>query len=77
MPRGRQDIVIPKLIPGEQVTISYLYFPPMTFDQVNDGIKCDQGFAQAIPVLPRRYFGIMAVTFMLFRFGAWLYTLAR
>jgi hypothetical protein len=53
MPRGRQDIVIPKLISGEQVTISYLYFPPMTFDQVNDGIKCDQGFA---PVLPRRIY---------------------
>jgi hypothetical protein len=29
MPRGRQDVVIPKLIPDEQVTISYLYLQLM------------------------------------------------
>lgn len=51
---GTQDIVIPTLVPGEEITISYLYFPPMTFAQVNAGIKSDQGFAQQIPVLLQR-----------------------
>jgi hypothetical protein len=54
LPNGSQDIVIPNLIPGEQLTISYLYFPPLTYDQINQGIKCDQGFAHAIPVLLQR-----------------------
>ena len=51
---GSQDIVIPVLVPGEQITISYLYFPPVTVDQVNAGIKSDQGFSQQIPVLLQR-----------------------
>jgi len=53
---GTKDIVIPKLVPGEQITISYLYFHPVTFNQINDGIKCDQGFAQQIPVLLQRQY---------------------
>ena len=53
---GGRDIVIPTLVPGEQITISYLYFPPVTVAQVNAGIKCDQGFAQAIPVLLQRQY---------------------
>jgi hypothetical protein len=56
LPDGSKDIVIPTLIPGEQLTISYLYFPPLTFAQVNQGIKCDQGFAHVIPVLLQRQF---------------------
>ena len=56
LPNGSQDIVIPILIPGEQITISYLYFPPVTYDQVNQGIKCDQGFAHAIPVVLQRQY---------------------
>lgn len=56
LPDGTKDIVIPKLIPGEQITISYFYFHPLTFNQINDGIKCDQGFAQQIPVLLQRQY---------------------
>ncbi|HXM83632.1 MAG TPA: hypothetical protein VN929_17100 [Burkholderiales bacterium] len=56
LPNGQQDIVIPTLVPGEQITISYLYFPPVTVAQVNAGIKCDQGFATPIPVLLQRQF---------------------
>jgi hypothetical protein len=47
---GSKDIVIPKLVPKEQITVSYLYFPPLTYDKTNAGIKCDQGFAQQITV---------------------------
>lgn len=56
LPDGSRDIVFPALIPGEQATISYLYFPPLTVENVNAGIKCDQGFAQAIPVLLQRQY---------------------
>jgi len=56
LPNGAKEIVIPSLVPGEQVTISYLYFPPWTVDQINDGVKCDQGFAQQIPVLLQRQY---------------------
>ena len=53
---GGRDIVIPTLVPGEEITISYVYFPPMTVAQVNAGIKCDQGIAQTIPVLLQRQY---------------------
>lgn len=56
LPDGTRDIVIPSLVPGEEVTVSYLYFPPLTAAGVNAGIKCDQGFAQAIPVLLQRQY---------------------
>lgn len=56
LPDGTRDIVIPTLVPGEEVTVSYLYFPPLTAAGVNAGIKCDQGFAQQIPVLLQRQY---------------------
>lgn len=56
LPDGSQDIVIPTLVPGEEITISYLYFPPVVVGQVNAGIKCDQGFANQITVLLQRQF---------------------
>jgi len=62
---GSSDIVIPTLVPDEQITISYLYFPPMTAFDINAGIKCDQGFARTIPVLLQRvyprWFNIISV----------------
>jgi hypothetical protein len=56
LPDGASDIIIPTLVPGEQVTISYLYFPPLTALNINAGIKYDQGFAKQIPVLLQRQF---------------------
>ncbi len=77
LPSGVRDIVIPTLVPGEQMTISYLYFPPLTVAQVNAGIKCDQGFAQAIPVLLQRqypkWFNVLASVLMLLGLVVGLY----
>jgi hypothetical protein len=53
LPDGSKDIVIPTLVPQEEITISYLYFPPIMAGDVNAGIKCDQGFAKQIAVLLR------------------------
>ena len=54
LPNQTKDILIPALVPGEEITISYLYFPPLTVAQVNAGIKSDQGFARHIAVLLQR-----------------------
>ena len=51
-PEGASEIVIPVLVPKEQITISYLYFPPLTWDQVNTNTKSDEGFAKILNVIP-------------------------
>jgi hypothetical protein len=56
LPNDAKEIIIPILVPGEQITISYLYFPPLTFRQIHAGIKHDQGFAQQINVLLQRQY---------------------
>lgn len=56
VPNSGQDIVVPILIPNQNLTVSYLYFPPITYAQVNSGVKCDQGFAIEIPVLLQRQY---------------------
>lgn len=81
LPNGERDIVIPTLVPGEQITISYLYFPPITVGQVNAGIKCDQGFAHAIPVLLQRQYprwvNVVAAALMLVGAVAIIYAVYR
>jgi hypothetical protein len=56
LPDGSRDIVIPTLVPGEEITVSYLYFPPLVVGQVNAGVKYDQGFANQITVLLQRQY---------------------
>lgn len=51
-PDGAAEIVIPTLVPKEQVTISYLYFPPTTWNQINSYAKSDDGFAKIVNVVP-------------------------
>jgi len=81
LPDGSRDIVIPTLVPGETITISYLYFPPVFVGQVNAGIKCDQGFAHAIPVLLQRqyprWFNLMAACLMIIGLVTVLYLIYR
>ena len=56
LPGGGQEILFPSLVPNEQVTVSYLYFPPVTWDQINLGVKSDEGFAKVIRVIPMRLY---------------------
>jgi hypothetical protein len=46
-----KEILIPTLVPGEQITISYLYFPPIVWKDINTYIKSDERFAKRIEVL--------------------------
>jgi hypothetical protein len=52
LPAGGEELLFPVLVPGEQVTVSYLYFPPLTFNQINLPIRSDEGMARQINVLP-------------------------
>lgn len=49
---GAKEIVFPVLVPKEQVTISYLYFPPLAVSNINSYTKSDEGFAKIINAIP-------------------------
>jgi len=50
--RGYKEIVIAQLIPKQQITISYLYFPPVDYSKIHDGILSDEGYAKVIDMIP-------------------------
>ena len=52
LPSGDIDIVLPVLVSQQEITISYLYHPPITWKDVNGLIKSDEGFAKVVSVLP-------------------------
>ena len=49
---GIAEIVLDKLVPNEQIQISYLYAPPLLWSQIHAYTKSDDGFAKIITVLP-------------------------
>ena len=51
IPGGGKDILIPRLVSGQQVVLSYMYLPPMNAGDVHAGISSDQGFAKELNVL--------------------------
>jgi hypothetical protein len=86
VPGGGREIVIPILVPNEEITISYLYFPPTTVAHVHAGIRSAEGFARAIPVLLQRQFprwvnrvawlvvvvGVMTIIYLVLHALIWL-----
>ncbi len=52
VPNAGKDIVIPTLVPDQEVTINYLYFPPLLVTGVTRGVRTDEGFARVVTVLP-------------------------
>ena len=49
---GPAEIILDRMVSGEQVTISYLYWPPLLWNNVNSYTKSDEGFAKIVNVLP-------------------------
>jgi hypothetical protein len=86
---GGWEILIPALVPDEQVQVSYLYVPPLTANLVNSYIKSDEISAQIINVLPtpqpsplRRiigyllfYLGLVTFTYLVILVAHWVYRL--
>jgi hypothetical protein len=54
LPNGTDEILFPALPAQFQITISYLYFPPIVFSQINAPIYSDEGLARVINVLPQQ-----------------------
>ena len=52
LPGGGNEILFPTLVPSEQITISYLYFAPNTYAEINTYVKSDEGLAKVIDVIP-------------------------
>jgi len=52
LPGGSSEIVFPVLVQNEQVTISYLYFPPLFANQIHASIRHSDGFAEEVTALP-------------------------
>jgi len=80
-PKDSAEILIPNLVPDEQILVSYLYFPDLTWHNVNAYTKADHGFAEVINIIPSKGPSrILVAAFWLFAFlgaSAVLYTLAR
>ena len=55
LPDGGKEIIIPNMVKGEEISISYLYYPPITWDKINTQIKSDEGFAKRVNVLLTRH----------------------
>jgi hypothetical protein len=66
LPGDHNEIVLETLAPNEQITISYLYFPPLYWHQINSEVRCDEGLARAINVLPAREYPRWALRLMAF-----------
>jgi hypothetical protein len=56
LPGGGKELLFPILVPGEQITIQYLYFPPLQWQQINTQTKSDEGYAKILHVLPTPQF---------------------
>ncbi len=54
LPDGSKEICIPTFVPGEEISISYLYCPPITWQVVNTYIKSDEGSAKKVDMLYTR-----------------------
>ncbi|WP_085698744.1 hypothetical protein [Pseudomonas sp. B26(2017)] len=46
------EILIPTLVPGEQINISYLYFPPILWSQIHSYCKSDEMPAKYVNIIP-------------------------
>ena len=56
LPGGTKEILFPVLIPKEQITVAYFYFPPTLWSDVNTYTKSDEGYATGHNVFPSRQY---------------------
>lgn len=52
LPGGQKEILIPTLVPKKEITVTYLYFPPLTWNQINTHLESDEGPVRVLRVLP-------------------------
>ncbi|HEU5280608.1 MAG TPA: hypothetical protein VFU82_01315 [Gammaproteobacteria bacterium] len=49
-----EEIVLERLLPSQEVMITYVYAPPLQFDRINSYVRSDEGFAKRVHVLLNR-----------------------
>jgi hypothetical protein len=83
LPGGGKEIVFPVLVAGTEVTVQYLYFPPLLFTQINTHVQSDEGAAKFLNVwLVQRYpqwfnliiaimlfFGVVTIIYLVWLLG--------
>ncbi len=68
---SEEQIVFPVLPPRMQVQINYVYFPPLTYNQIHAGISSDEGpaSAQDVVINPRPHLPAFLVAWTLWAVG--------
>jgi hypothetical protein len=56
LPGGSKELVFPSIAPKKEITVSYLYSPPLTYQQINSHIESDGGEAKVVNVLLQQIF---------------------
>lgn len=51
-PDGHVELLFPTLVPGESITVSYLYFAPRIAAEINTYAKSDEGAVRIVTALP-------------------------
>ncbi|UPG86805.1 hypothetical protein L2Y94_05475 [Luteibacter aegosomatis] len=86
-PQGGREIILGDVVPMDQVTISYLYQPPLTLANVNPVVISEDGIAKILFDLPRPQpaawltalrtgFAFLGGTFLLFWLARAVYSYA-
>lgn len=60
-PNKPAEILIPTLVPNEQINISYLYFPPTTYNQIHSYCKSDEMSAKYVNIVPSPQLGKLQI----------------
>ncbi len=51
-PQGNFELLLPTFVPGEQITVSYLYQEPIVWSQISGHPKSDDGLAEIVQAVP-------------------------
>ena len=74
-----KEIVINKMVSCDEVHISYIYFPPLTWQQIHTSVKSDEGQATgwrvALQRVFPRWFNVQATVFYLIGIVAAIYVI--
>jgi hypothetical protein len=81
LPSEGSEILFPTLVPREQITINYLYYPPVLWSNVNTLEKSDEGLARRVNVLLTRqypkWFQLLSAIMFLLGVATLVYWVAR
>lgn len=79
LPEGTKEILIDEIVPGENLSISYLYPSDRYWHQIHSGIRFDGGYAREVSVVPtsppKKWHTLVALILMIAGLGTILYAI--